>query len=89
MEEIILIEGCDKVKNSRLDLMTVREAAQILHMCRQNVYKAIADGKLQGFKNDYGRYLIFKSSVEKYIDRCYNNYNLLGHSAEGGKCNAE
>ena len=86
MEEIIHIQGCDKVKNSRLDLMTVREAA---HMCRQNVYKAIADGKLQGFKNDYGRYLIFKSSVEKYIDRCYNNYILSDHSAEGGKCNAE
>ena len=72
-----------------LDLITVREASKILHMCRQKVYKAIEDGKIQGFKNDTGKYLILKSSVAKYVESCYNTYNSSVHSAEGGNKDAE
>ena len=77
------------MNNEYLDLITVREASKILHMCRQKVYKAIEDGKIQGFKNDTGKYLIIKSSVAKYVESCYNAYNMLIHSAGGGKKDAE
>lgn len=77
------------MNNEYLDLITVREASKILHMCRQKVYKAIEDGKIQGFKNDTGKYLIIKSSVAKYVESCYNTYSSLIHSAEGGKRYAE
>ena len=72
------------MNNECLDLITVRDASKILHMCRQKVYKAIEDGRIQGFKNDTGKYLIFKSSVAKYIESCYNTYNSSVHSAGGG-----
>ena len=58
-----------------LDLLTVQETSKILHMCQQKVYQAINEGKIQAFKNDSGKYLIFKSSVANYLELCYNNYN--------------
>lgn len=77
------------MNNEYLDLITVREASKILHMCRQKVYKAIEDGKIQGFKNDTGKYLIINSSVAKYVESCYNAYKSPTHSAGGGKKDAE
>ena len=74
-----------------LDLLTVQETSKILHMCRQKVYQAISTGKIKAFKNDSGKYLIFKSSVAKYLEACYNQYssNMICCSAQGGKENAE
>lgn len=72
-------------RDDYLDLLTVQEAAKILHVCRQKVYQAIKEGKIQAFKNDSGKYLIFKSSVAKYLETCYNNYNsnMVCCSAQG------
>jgi excisionase family DNA binding protein len=78
------------MNNDLLDLVTVQEASKMLHICRQKIYKAIEDGRLQGFKNDSGKYLIFKSSVANYVETCYNKYNnSFDHSAKGGIGRAE
>ena len=82
--------GSECMNNEYLDLITVQETSRLLHICRQKVYKAIEDGRIQGFKNDSGKYLIFKSSVANYVETCYNKYNnSFVHSAKGGIERAE
>ena len=66
-----------------LNLVTVAEAAKIIHMCRQKIYKLIDENRIKGFKNDAGKYLIFKSSLVAYIDSCYNNHVARATLKEG------
>ena len=54
------------------DLLTVNQAVQALHLCRQSIYKYIADGTIPAFKNPAGKYLIPKQYVEDCIAGCYN-----------------
>ena len=57
-----------------LNLVTVNEAAKIVHLCRQKIYQLINDNRIKGFKNDAGKYLILKSSLADYIQSCYTSY---------------
>ena len=66
-----------------LNLVTVAEAAKIIHMCRQKIYKLIDENKIKGFKNDAGKYLIMRSSLADYIKSCYNEYAARTTPKEG------
>ena len=66
-----------------LNLVTVAEAAKIVHMCRPKIYKLIDQQKIKGFKSDTGKYLIIRSSLADYIKSCYNEYVARTTAKEG------
>lgn len=56
----------------------------ILHMCRQSVYKLISNERLEGFMTDTGRYLVPQRAIDNYIDSCYNNMASGYPDSKGG-----
>ena len=55
------------------DLLTVKQAAEIFHLCRQSIYKYIQDGTIPAFKNPAGKYLIPKKYIDDLTEKCYNS----------------
>lgn len=71
------------MKSNDLELITVNEAAALLKTCRQQIYKLINQDQLKGFKSDTNKYLIFRSSLERYVESCYNQYATRTTAKEG------
>ena len=68
------------------DLLTVKQAGEVLHLCRQSVYKYIQDGTIPAFKNPAGKYMIPRKYVEDLMLGCYNSDATKDRNcpAEGG-----
>ncbi len=54
------------------DLLTVKQAAEVFHLCRQSIYKYIQDGTIPAFKDPAGKYLIPRKYVDDLTESCYN-----------------
>ena len=54
------------------DLLTVNQAAEIFHLCRQTIYKYINNGTIPAFKNPAGKYLIPRKFLDDLVAGCYN-----------------
>ena len=57
-----------------IELLTVKEASQRLRTSRQHLYRLIAEQSVKGFKSDSGKYLIYATSLDAYVETCYNQY---------------
>lgn len=68
------------------DLLTVEQVGDVLHLCRQTVYKHIKDGTIPAFKNPAGKYLIPRKYIEDQLGGCYNVDAIMndGCPTEGG-----
>ena len=55
------------------DLITVNQAAEIFHLCRQTIYKYINSGAIPAFKNPAGKYLIPRKYLDDMAAGCYNS----------------
>ena len=54
------------------DLLTVKQAAEVFHLCRQSIYKYIQDGTIPAFKDPAGKYLIPRKYVDDLTASCSN-----------------
>lgn len=55
------------------DLLTVNQAAEVFHLCRQTIYKYINSGAIPAFKNPAGKYLIPRKFLDDLTSGCYNS----------------
>ena len=53
------------------DLLTVQQAGEVFHLCRQTIYKYIQDGTIPAFKNPAGKYLIPRKYLDDLTAGCY------------------
>ena len=54
------------------DLLTIKQAGKIFHLCRQTIYKYIHDGTIPAFKNPAGKYMIPRKYLDDMVTGCYN-----------------